>query len=63
MQMSTKENGNLVRVNGGSSYPGFELTTLYCRMLKFANFWPKSNTSLQRRNKIPPERVSSVMPN
>ena len=30
MQISTKENGNLVRVNGGSSFPGFELTGLYC---------------------------------
>ena len=35
MQISTKGNGDLVRVNGvrvvpGSSYPGFELTGLYC---------------------------------
>ena len=29
MQISTKGNGNLVRVNGNSSYSGFELTGLY----------------------------------
>ena len=30
MQISTKENGHLVPVSGVSSYPGFELTGLYC---------------------------------
>ena len=30
MQISTKGNDNLVRVSGVSSYPGFELTGLYC---------------------------------
>ena len=30
MQISTKGNGNLVRVRGGFSYPGLELTGLYC---------------------------------
>ena len=30
MQISTKGNGNLVRVYRGSSYPGFKLTRLYC---------------------------------
>ena len=30
MQIITKGNGNLVRVIEVSSYPGFELTGLYC---------------------------------
>ena len=30
MQISTKGNGNLVRVSVVSSYLGFELTGLYC---------------------------------
>ena len=30
MQIGTKGNGSLVRVNGGSGYPGFDLAGLYC---------------------------------
>ena len=33
MQISTKGNGNLVRVSGFSIYPGLELTGLYCIVL------------------------------
>ena len=36
MQISTKENGYLVRVSRGLSYPGFELTGLYRMFLDFS---------------------------
>ena len=32
MEISTKGNGNLVRVRSVLSYPGFELTELNCSM-------------------------------
>ena len=34
MQISTKGNGDLIRVSGVSRCPGFELTGLYCSSLQ-----------------------------
>ena len=47
MQISTKGNGNLVRVNGDSSYPRFELKGLYCNQIRLRHMFYGITTNLQ----------------
>ena len=50
MQISTKENGNLIRVSTASSYPGFELKELHCIISQNLNIVGLLQRSLGKKN-------------